>query len=632
VKLRPRIALASCLAALVSVGITGALLIAESRSYSKEQLSQRQLLLVQNRAYALGDSLEIASRELVRLSHMAEVDLTDNDLRPEATLLAHAHRNSTLFNIGLQIEDAAGRCLWSEPASDQCAGRSFANEAWFVSGRAARGPVVAAERAPDRATIINLVVPIGGTPGAAAGVLRGIIDVRSDRIISPAITTTLPPGTEAALVSADGGVIFPAGLSRTVGWDEAIAGAAHGARSFVTEEGGVRWLYAHAPVVHADWGLVFRWRYSTLDTALSGQVRLLLRILTLGGALAILLGLLSSGYLTRPLAALVQAVRGLGSSEQPATDLREAQVAQRSDEFGELARAFGDLRARLSERDARHRDDLERIRDLAASLEQRVHARTIQLEAAQRSLLAQERLAAMGQAAAAISHELKNSLGALGMGVDVIASEAQRSASLRRVHAQVRAEVARLRTMTDELLVFARSPRVAKRPSDLHEIARNAEALCAEQAALSGVELRLDLDGEAAPLVVSCDPERIQSVLVNLIKNGIEAVAWRADGAQPARSEVVISTVPPRPDGPPFATIVVEDNGPGVGADVREHLFEPFFTTKRNGTGLGLATAQRFVAAHGGRIDVTQSALSGARFEVVLPAGEAHAAHAEAVG
>jgi signal transduction histidine kinase len=186
--------------------------------------------------------------------------------------------------------------------------------------------------------------------------------------------------------------------------------------------------------------------------------------------------------------------------------------------------------------------------------------------------------------------------------------------------------------MTDELLVFARSPRVAKRPSDLHEIARNAEALCAEQAALSGVELRLDLDGTAAPLVVCCDPERIQSVLVNLIKNGIEAVAWRADGAQPARSEVVISTVPPRPDGPPFATIVVEDSGPGVGADVREHLFEPFFTTKRNGTGLGLATAQRFVAAHGGRIDVTQSALSGARFEVVLPAEEAHAAQAEAVG
>jgi signal transduction histidine kinase len=632
VKLRPRIALASCLAALVSVGVTGALLIAESRSYSAQQLSQRHLLLVQNRAYALGDSLEIASRELVRLSQMAEVDLTDNDLRPEATLLAHAHRNSTLFNIGLEIEDATGRCLWSEPASDQCAGHSFTDAPWFVSGRAARAPVVMAERAPDRATIINLVVPIGGTPGAAAGVLRGIIDVRSDRIISPAITAALPSGTEAALVSRDGSVIFPAGLSRTPGWDEAIAAAAHAARTFVIDEGGVRWLYAYAPVVHADWGLVFRWRYSTLDTALSRQVRLLLRILTLGGALAILLGLLSSGYLTRPLAALVQAVRTLGSSEAPATDLREAQVAQRSDELGELARAFGDLRARLSERDARHRDDLERIRELATSLEERVRARTIQLEAAQRSLLAQERLAAMGQAAAAISHELKNSLGALGMGVDVIAGEAERSASLRRVHAQVRAEVARLRTMTDELLVFARSPRVSKRPSDLNAIARTAQALCAEQAAMSGIELRLELGGEGAPLVVPCDPERLQSVLVNLIKNGIEAVAWRADGAQPARSEVVISTVPPRPEDPDFATIAVEDSGPGIAPDVREHLFEPFFTTKRNGTGLGLATAQRFVAAHGGRIEVTHPARSGARFEVVLPADEPVAAAVEATG
>jgi len=141
-KLRPRIALVSCLVALFSVAATGVLLIQQSRAYSAEELSQRQLLLVQNRAFALDDSVELATRELVRLSHMAEVDLTDNDLRPEATLLAHAHRNSSLFNIGLQILDASGRCLWSEPESTECAGQEYGSEPWLVAGRRATEPVV----------------------------------------------------------------------------------------------------------------------------------------------------------------------------------------------------------------------------------------------------------------------------------------------------------------------------------------------------------------------------------------------------------------------------------------------------------------------------------------------------------
>src|SRR5260370_19733176 len=196
-KLRPRIALVSCIVALSTVGVTGALLIRQSRAYSREQLLMTQTLLVQNRAFALGDSLEVASRELTRLSHMAEVDLTDNDLPHEATLLAHAHRNSTLFNIGLPIVDAAGRCLWSEPASDQCAGHSYAEEPWFAAGRRANGPVVMSERAERAPTIINLVVPIGGKPGAADGVLRGIIDLRTDRIMSPSLTGSIPRPTKS---------------------------------------------------------------------------------------------------------------------------------------------------------------------------------------------------------------------------------------------------------------------------------------------------------------------------------------------------------------------------------------------------------------------------------------------------
>jgi len=616
-KLRPRIALVSCVVALFSVAVTGALLIRQSRAYSAEQLSQRQVLLVQNRAFALGDSVQLATRELVRLSQMAEVDLTDNDLRPEATLLAHAHRNSTLFNIGLQILDAGGRCLWSEPASAECAGRNYGGEPWLIAGRRATEPVVMGER-PDRGTLVNLVVPIGGRRGAADGVLRGIIDLRTDKIISPAITEGLPAGTERALVTEDGSIVFPAHFVRTDGWQRAIAAAAaKSAGAFIAREQDEDWLYAYAPVSHAPWGLAFRWRYSSLDRSLEQQLRLLLEILAAGGALAVLLGFVSSRFLTRPLESLVRAVRELSASRArgEAMPAHAGEVAQRSDELGELAHAFDELRGKLAEGDALHHKDVEAIRDLASSLEERVRARTAELEAAQRSLLAQERLAAMGQAAAVISHELKNSLGALGMGVDLISSQAAAS-GLQRAHAQVRAEIARLRTMTDELLVFARSPRLDAQPVDVQQTVRRAISLCSEQAAGAQVALTLDLADGGTSLVVPCDEARIQSVLVNLVQNAIEAITWSAE-ARPRR-EVRIGTA--RDNG--AVAIRVEDSGPGLNDEARAHLFEPFFTTKRNGTGLGLATAQRFVAAHGGRISFQRSELGGARFVIELPLRE----------
>ena len=619
-KLRPRIALVSCLVALVSVGATGALLIRQAGSYSRRELLQRQALLVQNRAFALGDSLDVAGRELTRLSHMAEVDLTDNDLRPEATLLAHAHRNSTLFNIGLQIEDASGRCLWSEPFSPACQGHTYADEPWFEAGCRASGPVVMGERGVAEPSLINLVVPIGVKGGRADGVLRGIIDLRTDRIISPAMTESLPPGTEATLVAQEGALLFPSRLERGQSWERALAAARSGKPgAFVVEEPAGQFLYAFAPVPHAEWSLVFRWPYRALDLGLERQLRLLLQILAFGGVVAILLGYASARYFTRPLEELLSAVRSLGATRGRGRTGPEEMPdgVARADELGELARAFVDLRRQIALDDVVHREDLDRIRELASSLEERVRERTVALEGAQRSLVAQERLAAMGRAAAVISHELKNSLNALGMGFDLVALEAERLPHLAHVNAQVRAEVNRLRTMADELLVFARSPRLESRPVDLNDLVRRTVELCSEQALASGVQVKEALAGGELPLVVPCDAELMRSVVVNLVQNAIEAVAWATTPG--ARRDVLVSTGAPAAANPPCASVSVEDSGPGVAADARAHLFEPFFTTKRNGTGLGLATAQRFAAAHGGHIELGASSLGGARFVVHLP-------------
>jgi len=159
------------------------------------------------------------------------------------------------------------------------------------------------------------------------------------------------------------------------------------------------------------------------------------------------------------------------------------------------------------------------------------------------------------------------------------------------------------------------------KPHDLRSLAWRAVDLCREQAAAS--EVKLTQAGEPQPLQLQCDAERIQSVLVNLVHNAIEAVAWQEPqlpaGAREVRVTVQRHRAKESPDAPESLEVIIDDSGPGIAAAARAHLFEPFFTTKRNGNGLGLATAQRFVGAHGGRIEAGPSPLRGARFCVVLP-------------
>ena len=248
----------------------------------------------------------------------------------------------------------------------------------------------------------------------------------------------------------------------------------------------------------------------------------------------------------------------------------------------------------------RQRD--QELRDAAALLEQRVRDRTSELLATQAALVDAERFAAMGKTSAAIAHELKNSLNGLGMAVELIAQDPANEARVARLRPQVASEIARLRDVVDSLLSFSRSPRIDRAPADLAGVVSRAVGLLSELA----VEREVAVNVRApSALRTRCDAHKVQGVVVNLVKNAIEAgkrveVALRASNSE--------------------AIIEVSDDGPGLSPEARDHLFEPFFTTKPNGTGLGLPTSRRFIEAHGGTIEVERSpALGGALFRLRLP-------------
>jgi len=252
------------------------------------------------------------------------------------------------------------------------------------------------------------------------------------------------------------------------------------------------------------------------------------------------------------------------------------------------------------ERSIQKRD--HELREAAGLLEQRVRDRTKQLVATQAALVEAERFAAMGKTSAAIAHELKNTLNGLGMAVDLIVQDPGNQARVARLRPQVVGEIARLRDVVDSLLSFSRSPRIERAPADLSEVVGRAVQLLGELIADRGASVVVD----ALPaLPARVDAHKVQGVLVNLIKNAVEAGR---------RVSVTLSAA----DG--HAVIEVADDGPGLSEEAHRHLFEPFFTTKPNGTGLGLPTSRRFVEAHGGTIEAGVSpALGGALFRVRLP-------------
>lgn len=242
------------------------------------------------------------------------------------------------------------------------------------------------------------------------------------------------------------------------------------------------------------------------------------------------------------------------------------------------------------------------------------------LESAREELAASRNLAAMGVTAAAIAHEVKNSLNGISVTLDLLASGAPPETA-RQVHAQGREEVARLRGVADDLTLFASRPALQLKPADLNDLCRRAVALVRDAASESRVETDLRLCHDGRPLALMVDAQKLLGVLQNLARNAVEAMGPGAYGEKLGESRpqrirrLTISTS----EFADHVEVRVVDTGAGIDRAVRSRLFEPFVTTKRTGTGLGLAIAKRVVEAHGGVIDAGPNPEGGTILRLELP-------------
>ena len=224
-----------------------------------------------------------------------------------------------------------------------------------------------------------------------------------------------------------------------------------------------------------------------------------------------------------------------------------------------------------------------------------------------------DHLAAIGKLSAAIAHEIRNPLASISGCVELLAKRTQEGAEERQLTDIVVREVDRLNGLVEEFLEYARPIQVSRRRFSLTELVGEVVQMATIDVRISDGIIIETMHHAAGELILDSDPQRIRQVLVNLVRNGCQAME------RGGRLRITTSRMAFGSGGSPYVAVQVDDTGPGLTEEVRQNLFEPFFTTKQSGTGLGLATSYRIVSELGGVLLADNAPGGGARFVLMMP-------------
>jgi len=275
-------------------------------------------------------------------------------------------------------------------------------------------------------------------------------------------------------------------------------------------------------------------------------------------------------------------------STQTIEDRAAASVRER--ELGELISAYHQATEQLK---AAH----ERLEEEVGGLREELRRKNVELRR-------RERLAALGEMAAGLAHEIRNPLGGIALYASMLGAEATTGSKVRSAAERISQAVRSLERLVSDILEFAQEHRVEKQSCVLGDVLSAVEESARPWMEEHGAAL--EIESAAVGVEVYGDPLRLRQVLLNLVMNGVQAAGQGG--------HVWVSATAAR-----GVQIEVWDDGPGIPADKLDRIFNPFFTTRATGTGLGLAIVHRIVEAHGGTIRAGNRPEGGARFVVRLP-------------
>jgi signal transduction histidine kinase len=239
-----------------------------------------------------------------------------------------------------------------------------------------------------------------------------------------------------------------------------------------------------------------------------------------------------------------------------------------------------------------------------------------------------DRLAALGQMAAGLAHEIRNPLAAIEVTSSLLKRRVDDTES-RTLLEKIVAEVKRLNSSVSKSLEFVRPVALTLEPAHLEPLIDEAIAVAKGRCLSPGIVVRRELPLELKPFLM--DRSQLRQVFENLVLNAMEALG--DEGAITITADVIdapadatvpylppgIGSADPWPRTDQFVVVRVADSGPGIEEDDLDRIFQPLFTTKQQGSGIGLAVARKIVTSHRGVIDVASRPGQGAEFSIRLP-------------
>ena len=236
------------------------------------------------------------------------------------------------------------------------------------------------------------------------------------------------------------------------------------------------------------------------------------------------------------------------------------------------------------------------------------------LQELQADFLHSSRLSTMGRMAATLAHEMNQPLTAIANYVQAARTLLEKgdpgtASRIAGVLAKAAAQAERAGAIILRLREFVARGATERRPEDLNKVVEEAAALALIGAREQGVHVGFRLESELPPVMI--DKVQIQQVVLNLVRNALEAMATGE------RRALSIATSADAEGG--GAAVVVTDTGPGLPPEILSHLFEPFVSTKKQGMGLGLSICREIVESYGGKLEAGRAPGGGTMFRFTLP-------------
>lgn len=427
-----------------------------------------------------------------------------------------------------------------------------------------------------------------------------------------ALSQACPPDMEALLVTQQGDILSYNGIPATEGGSDVtfqlpeitrqLAGADSGE---VVSRNGEKWLIASARVSDLGWTVYILQPASLVPQLFKDSLLHSsfwdLAVIFIGMFLFVCgISYLVIIPITRPLEQLRRAAVRLRENEDAVISREDVKIPH--NEIGELASVFVEMSQTLYQRRQELIKTQQELAQMNQILERRVAQRTRELEKTTGELVKAERLAAIGQMASIISHEIRNPLAVISNAARLIKTLVRPTEQkIIKQFSIIEAEIRQANSIISEVLGYARTRELIFSTIDVNSYLRD---LVATAPIPPTIKVQLQLEEPGAQIKV--DAEEIKQALRNILANALEAM--------PTGGTVIVGARA----GKRAVCLYIQDTGTGITDEVRKEMFSPFFTTKARGTGLGLAVVRKAVQRHGGKLRISSQLGKGTCFCMYL--------------